>query len=48
MVNRKGDFFRAVLTKCGLKASADVNKSKTSVADSEANNDDFVTTARLV
>jgi len=48
VVNRKEGFSGAMLARYGVKVSADVGVSKTSVADSEAGNDDFVTTEGMV
>ena len=41
---QRGGFLGAMLASQGVKVSADVGVSKTNVADSEAGDDDFVTT----
>jgi len=48
VVNRKGGFLHAMFARYGVKVNADVGVSKTSATDSEAGNDDFVTTEGLV
>ena len=48
VVNRNGNFLGTMLARQGVKMSANVGVSKTSVADWEAVNDDFVTTEGLV